>query len=85
MRAYGKTIVISPIKEEVKNKIGIIVTNVNDREIRYKLAEVYSTGDFVKEIKKGDKLYYDSMASSEIRIEGDKYLIISENDVRVIL
>jgi len=85
MRAYGKTIIILPIKEEVKNKIGLIVTDVNNREIRYKLGEVVSTGDYVKEINSGDKIYYDSIAASEVRLEGDKYLIINENDVRVVL
>jgi chaperonin GroES len=85
MKAFGKTIVLSQIKEEVKNKIGLIITDPNDREIRYKLAEVFSVGELVKDIKEGDKLYFDKTSSSEIRIEGEKYLIISENDVRVIL
>jgi len=85
MKAHGRTIVLKPIKEEVKNKIGLVITEANDREIRFKLGEVFESGDLVKDIKKGDKLYYDKLNSSEIRIEGEKYLIISENDVRVIL
>jgi chaperonin GroES len=85
MKAHGRTIVLKPIKEEVKNKIGLVVTEANDREIRFKLGEVFESGDLVKDIKKGDKLYYDKLNSSEIRIEGEKYLIIQENDVRVIL
>jgi chaperonin GroES len=85
MKAHGRTVVLKPIKEEVKNKIGLVITEANDREIRFKLGEVFESGDLVKDIKKGDKLYYDKLNSSEIRIEGEKYLIISENDVRVIL
>jgi co-chaperonin GroES (HSP10) len=85
MKAFGKTIVISQIKEEVKNKVGLLITEANDRDIRYKLGEVFSKGDLVKDINEGDRLYYDKTHSSEIRIDGNKYLIITENDIRIIL
>lgn len=85
MKAFGKTILVKPIKEEVKNKAGIIITDVNDREIRYKLGSVHSIGDSVKGVKEGDSLYYDKMSASEIRVEGEKLLVIQETDVRVIL
>jgi co-chaperonin GroES (HSP10) len=85
MKAFGRTIVISPIKEEVKNKIGLVITDVNDRTLRYKLAEVYRVGDSVEGIKEGDKIYYDNTHANEIRIEGDKYLIINEGDIRIII
>lgn len=85
MKAIGKTIIIKAIKEEVKNKIGLIVTEANDRDIRYKLGEVCFTGDLVNGMESGDKIYYDKINASEIRIEGNKYLIINENDVRVVL
>ena len=85
MKAFGKTIVLSQVREEIRNKVGLIVTDPNDREIRFKLGDVFSVGDLVKEIKPGDKIYFDKTSSSEIRLGGEKYLIISENDVRVIL
>lgn len=84
-RAFGRTIVISPIKEEVKNKVGLVISEANDREIRYKLADVFLIGDLVKGINVGAKIYYDKTNASEIRIEGNKYLIISETDIRVVL
>ena len=84
-KAFGRTIVISPIKEEIKNKVGLVITEANDREIRYKLADVFLTGDLVNGINIGDKIYYDKTNASEIRIEGNKYLVISENDIRVVL
>jgi co-chaperonin GroES (HSP10) len=84
-KAFRRTIVISPIKEEVKNKVGLVITEANDREIRYKLADVFLTGDLVNGINIGDKIYYDRTNASEIRIEGNKYLVISENDIRIVL
>lgn len=85
MRAFGRTLVISEIKEEVKNKLGLIITEANDRDIRYKLGEVFMAGEDVEGIKSGDKLYYDKVNASELRLEGKKYLIINLSDVRVVL
>jgi co-chaperonin GroES (HSP10) len=85
MRAFGRTLVISEIKEEVKNKLGLIITEANDRDIRYKLGEVFMAGEDVEGIKSGDKLYYDKVNASELRLDGKKYLIINLSDVRVVL
>lgn len=85
MRAFGRTLVISEIKEEVKNKLGLIITEANDRDVRYKLGEVFMVGEDVEGIKSGDKLYYDKVNASELRLDGKKYLIINLSDVRVVL
>lgn len=85
MRAFGRTLVISEIKEEVKNKLGLIITEANDRDIRYKLGEVFMAGEDVQEIKAGDRLYYDKVNASELRLDGNKYQIINLSDVRVVL
>jgi co-chaperonin GroES (HSP10) len=85
MRAFGKTIVISEIKEEVKNKLGLIITEANDRDIRYKLGVVKMVGEDVTSLKEGDKLYFDKINASELRLEGNKYLIINLSDVRVVI
>lgn len=85
MRAFGKTLVISEVKEEVKNKLGLIITEANDRDIRYKLGEVFMAGELVEDIKSGDKLYYDKVNASELRLDGKKYQIINLSDVRVVL
>lgn len=85
MRAFGNTLVILEIKEEVKNKLGLIITEANDRDIRYKLGEVFMVGEDVIKIAPGDKLYYDKVNASELRLDGVKYLIINLSDVRVVI
>ena len=85
MRAFGRTLVISEVKEEVRNKLGLIITEANDRDIRYKLGEVFMAGELVEDIKSGDRLYYDKVNASELRLDGKKYQIINLSDVRVVL
>ncbi len=85
MKAIGTTIIVSEIKEEIKNKLGLIITESNDKTIRYKLGEVFLIGDEIKDIKVGDKLYYDKANASDLRLHGEKYVVINLSSVKVIL
>ena len=85
MNAYGKTIIIREIKEEVKTSKGLIVTDLNDRDIRYKLGEVVSVGDEVVNISQGKMVYFDKTHAGDIRLDGKMYKIVNTNDIRVIL
>ena len=83
MKAIGSHVIVRKVKEEVKSKSGLIVTDSHDSKIRYKLAEVLSVGDDVKDLKEGDHIYYDSAAESEIRIRGEKLSVIPDRGIVV--
>ena len=42
MKAIGSHVIEKKVKEEIKSKSGLIVTDAHDMKIRYKLAEVLS-------------------------------------------
>ena len=54
-------------------------------EFRYKKGEVTMPGTEVKDIKKGDLIYYDKMAGYTIILEEQQHTIILERDVVVVL
>ena len=83
MKAIGTHVIVRKVKEEIKSKSGLIVTDAHDMKIRYKLAEVLSVGDDVKDLKEGDQVYYDSAAESEIRIRGEKLSVIPDRGIVV--
>ena len=83
MRALGTFVVLRKEKEEVKNTSGLIMTEYTDKDIRYKLAEVVSAGDDVIGLDPGDKVYFDSAAGSEIRIEGEKLTVVPDRQIVV--
>lgn len=83
MKALGSYVVLKKINEEVKNATGLIMTEYTDKDIRHKLAEVVTAGEDVSGLVSGDKVYYDSAAGSEIRIEGEKLIIISDRQIVV--
>ena len=85
MKAIGSYIVLRKQEEEVKNKSGLIMTQYTDKDIRYKLAEVVTAGEDVKGLQSGDKVYYDSAAGSEIRIDGEKLTVVPDRQIVVVL
>ncbi len=86
MKAIGKYIVINPIKEtETKTKGGLILTDTQREDIRYRQAEVLVTGEAVDALTKGDHIYYDKAAGFNIEIKKKTSKIIKEPDVVVVL
>jgi len=86
MKAIGKYIVINPIKEtETKTKGGLLLSESQREDIRYRKADVIVTGTDVAALKEGDKIYYDKAAGFSIEIKKDKYKVIKEQDVVVVL
>lgn len=81
MRALNNFILVRRIEEEVKKESGLIVTDLTDKAIRYKLGEVVSAGEDVFGLDPEDRIYFDSAASSEIRIKGEKLLIVPDRQV----
>lgn len=45
------------------------------------LAIIESTGPDVKSVKKGDKIIYRDYSATEIKVNGEEYLIIKEEDI----
>jgi chaperonin GroES len=83
MKAIGSYVVIESQQEEIKTKGGLILTEANEMNMRYKLAKVVSAGDEVVDLSSGDMIYYDSAAGSDIRIDGVKYIVVHERQVVV--
>ena len=73
--------------EEViqKNDLGLIITEESDNNIRYIIGEVVSVGADVKEVEVGGRVYFDKIAGSNLRVNGEKLKAIRERDVVVIL
>ena len=86
MKAVGKYIVIDPVKEEnVKTKGGLILTDKQREDIRYRIAKVKSVGTDVKGVKAGNEIYYDKVAGTKIEIDKQEYQVIKEQDVVIVL
>jgi|TARA_R100001440_G_scaffold74903_1_gene100941 co-chaperonin GroES (HSP10) len=86
MKAVGKYIVIKPIKEvNTTTKGGLILTEKQREDVRYRRAKVVEPGSDVSVLKKDDEVYYDKASGFNIEINKDEYKVIKEQDVVIIL
>ena len=85
MKAIGSFVVVETEKEEVKNSMRLIMTEANEKTIRYKLAKVKSVGYDVNGLNVGDSVYYDSASGSDIRIDGQKLVVIHDRNIAIVV
>lgn len=46
-----------------------------------KVAKVLAVGKDVKQIKTGDRIVYKSYSTTEVKMDGDEYILVKEEDV----
>ena len=86
MKAVGKYIVIDPIKEtETKTKGGLLLAESQREDVRYRRAKVIEPGSDVKVLNKGDEVYYDKAAGFNIEIKKERYKVIKEQDIVIVI
>ena len=86
MRAIGKNIVITPVKEnDTTTQGGLILAESHREDIRYRMADIIEVGGDVTGVNKGDKIYYDRHAGFGIEINKEQYKVIKEQDVVIVL
>ena len=85
MKPIGKYILIKAIEEEIKHSSGLILSQEDSNQLRYKKATVVTPGTDVEQIKSNDSIDYDSRSGTTMIINGETYTIIVERDVVVVL
>lgn len=83
MKAVGNFIILRDEEVVQENELGLIMTEKSDNNIRYVIGEVITVGENVKEVTPGQFVYFDKISGSELRIKGEKYKAIREQDVVV--
>ena len=73
MKAVGNFIIVKDDEVVQKNNLGLIITELSDVNLRY----------IIGEVKPGSFVYFDKVAGSDLRIKGEKFKAIREQDVVV--
>ena len=85
MKAVGKYIVITEIKEQHKTDSGILLTSDDSNQLRYKKGLVVIPGTDVDVVKEGDIIYYDKNAGHKMMLNEEVVTIIFERDIVIVL
>ncbi|UQS82861.1 co-chaperone GroES [Bombilactobacillus folatiphilus] len=92
LKPLGDRILVQ-VEEEKEQTVGGIVLANNAKE-KPQVAEVVAVGEGEKtpegkivalSVKKGDQVLFDKYAGSEVKYEGQKYLVMHEKDVMAIV
>lgn len=76
---------IVAVREEVQNKTASGLYLPDAAKEKPVVAKVVAVGKDVKEVKVGDKVVYKEYSVTELKVDGEEYLIIKEEDVLAVL
>ncbi|HUV78831.1 MAG TPA: co-chaperone GroES [Desulfobacterales bacterium] len=88
LRPLQDRILVQRVKEEEKTKGGIIIPDtakekpVEGRVIAAGIGKLSEKGNRIAlEVKKGDRILFGKYSGNEVKVEGEEYLIMREDDV----
>jgi chaperonin GroES len=92
VRPLHDRLIVQRSEEEGKTKGGIIIPDTaKEKPIEGKVIAV-GTGRIKKdgtklplEVKKGDRVLYNKYAGTEVKIDGEEYLMMKEDDILAII
>ena len=68
-------------QEEAQSKTASGIYLPDSAQEKPKVANVISVGAGTRIVKKGDRIVYKEYAATEIKIDGERFLVINEEDV----
>ena len=91
LKPLGERVVIKQLEAEEKTKGGIILTSSSKEKPQE--AEVIAVGPGVTvdgklvppQVKVGDKVIYSKYAGTEVKLDGEEYIVVKESDILAIV
>ena len=93
LKPLGDRVILKVVEKEEVSKGGILLPDTASKEkpqegkvIEVGSGKVLDNGQKVAlEVKKGDKVIFSKYAGSEVKVDGEEYLILSERDILAII
>ena len=88
LKPLGDRAVIKPSAEEEVTKSGIVLPDTAEKE-KPEQGEIIAVGDGEKikklGLKQGDKVIFSKYAGSDVKVEGDEYKVVTEEDILAVI
>lgn len=91
LQPLGDRVIVKPSESEEKTKSGIVLPETakekpQEGEVIAVGSGRYEEGKRVPlEVKQGDKIIYSKYGGTEVKVDGEEYLILSERDILAIV
>lgn len=79
LQPLGDYVVAQNEEAQAKTASGIYLPD-NAQE-KPKTAKVVATGPNAKQVKVGDRIVYKSYSTTDVKVDGDEYILVKEEDV----
>ena len=91
IRPIADRVVIQMLEAEEKTKSGIILTGTAKEQPQ--IAEVVEVGpggvvdgkEIKMEVEKGNKVLFSKYAGTEVKVEGEEYIILRQSDILAVV
>ncbi len=92
LKPLGDRVVLKPLRDEEKTKGGIVLPDTAKEKPQKGEVVAIGSGRLLEngeraplEVKVGDRVIFSKYAGTEIKIEGEEYLIVYERDILAVL
>ncbi len=92
IRPLGDRILVKRLEAEERTKGGIVLPDTAKEKPQEGKVVAVGSGKLLESgkrqplaVKKGDRILFESYAGTEVKVEGEEYLIIREEDVLAIV
>ena len=92
LKPLGDKVVVRPTQREETTRSGIVLPDTAKEKpqegeiVAVGTGRVLDNGDRAKlEVKEGQKVLYAKYAGTEVKLDGEEYLILSEKDILAVL
>ena len=92
LKPLGDKVVVRPTQREETTRSGIVLPDTAKEKpqegeiVAVGTGRVLDNGERAKlEVKEGQKVLYAKYAGTEVKLDGDEYLILSEKDILAVL
>jgi chaperonin GroES len=92
IRPLGDRVLVKPVAKEEKTKSGIVLPDTAKEKpqegevVAVGSGKMLENGEVVPlEVKKGDKVIYSKFAGTEIKLDEEEHLILTERDILAIV
>jgi chaperonin GroES len=92
IRPIGEKVLVKRLEAEDKTKGGIVLPDAAKEKPQKGIVLAVGDGRMLKDgarvkphVAKGDKVLFSSYSGSEVKIEGEEYLLMDESDILAIL
>jgi chaperonin GroES len=85
IKPLGENVLIKTVKEQTKTKSGLVLPETTTQD-RPQQGKVIAIGDSEKiKVKKGETVIFAKYSGSEIKLNGEEYLIMKNEDLLAVM